>query len=117
MLKMGLNDDLSGFRIDLARLGATADLVLAITRKAYPTLDVPFHSRWRHFVVDGVDRWAALADTMPWRDAEERARAEFDLAIISVLLDAGAGPSWRYRESGPGARIGRSGGLAHSSLD
>ena len=117
MLEMGLNDELSGFRIDLDRLGATADLVLAITRKAYPTLDVPFHSRWRHFVVDGVDRWAALADATPWRDDQERARAEFDLAIISVLLDAGAGPSWRYRDSVTGARIGRSEGLALASLD
>jgi hypothetical protein len=117
MLEMGLSGELSGFRIDLGRLGATADLVLAITRKAYPTLDVPFHSRWRHFVVDGVDRWAALADALPWRDAEERARAEFDLAIISVLLDAGAGPSWRYRDSVTGTRIGRSEGLALASLD
>src|SRR5207249_1631482 len=117
MLEMGLNDELSCFRIDLGRLGATADLVLAITRKAYPTLDVPFHSRWRHFVVDGVDRWAALADATPWRDDQERARAEFDLAIISVLLDAGAGPSWRYRDSVTGARIGRSEGLALASLD
>jgi hypothetical protein len=117
MLEMGLSDELSGFRIDLGRLGATADLVLAITRKAYPTLDVPFHSRWRHFVVDGVDRWAALADATPWRDDQERARAEFDLAIISVLLDAGAGPSWRYRDSVTGIRIGRSEGLALASLD
>jgi Protein of unknown function (DUF1688) len=117
MLEMGLRDELSGFRIDLGQMGATADLVLAITRKAYPTLDVPFHSRWRHFVVDGVDRWAALADAMPWRDDQERARAEFDLAIISVLLDAGAGPSWRYRDSATGTRIGRSEGLALASLD
>ena len=28
-----------------------------------------------------------------------KARAEFDLAITSVLLDAGAGPSWRYRDA------------------
>ena len=102
------------FRIDLARLGAAADLVVETTREAYPTLDVPFHSRWRHFVVGGEDRWAAIDDATPWRDAAERARAAFDLAIISVLLDAGAGPQWSYRDAdrrrqgrpirGPGAR-------------
>jgi len=117
MLDLGLNGRLRHFRIDLGRLDATVDLVLATTRKAYPTFDVPFHSRWRHFVIGGVDRWAALADSKHWRDGSERARAEFDLAIVSVLLDAGAGPAWRYTDSGTGAKIGRSEGLALASLD
>ena len=117
MLEMGLDDQLSGFRIELDRLSEAADFVLAATRKTYPTLDVPFHSRWRHFVVGGVDRWAALAAARPWRDAAERARAEFDLAVISVLLDAGAGPSWRYRDAVTGTAVGRSEGLALASLD
>jgi hypothetical protein len=117
MLDLGLNDRLRHFRIDLGRLDATVDLVLATTRKAYPTFDVPFHSRWRHFVVGGVDRWAALADRKHWRDGSERARAEFDLAIVSVLLDAGAGPAWRYTDSVTGTKIGRSEGLALASLD
>jgi hypothetical protein len=117
MLKIGLDDRLRHFRIDLAKLDAAVDLVLATTRKAYPAFDVPFHSRWRHFVVGGVDRWAALADTRTWRDGKERARAEFDLAIVSVLLDAGAGASWRYCDFLTGASVGRSEGLALASLD
>jgi hypothetical protein len=52
-----------------------------------------------------------------WPDGATRARAEFDLAIISVLLDAGAGPAWRYRDRVTGAEIGRSEGLALASLD
>jgi hypothetical protein len=116
MLEIGLNGQLRHFRINLGQLDAAVDLVLAATRKAYPSFDVPFHSRWRHFVVGGVDRWAAIADARGWRDGGERARAEFDLAIISVLLDAGAGPSWRYRDPATGARIGRSEGLALASL-
>ena len=55
---------------------------------------------------NGDDRWAAVADRTDWPDRAARARAEFDLAIVSVLLDAGAGPSWRYRD--PDNRIGRS---------
>jgi hypothetical protein len=31
-------------------------------------------------------------------DPEERARASFDLVILSVLLDAGSGPGWRYHD-------------------
>jgi hypothetical protein len=117
MLEMCLNDELPHFRVDLGRLDAAVDLVLTATRKAYPNFDVPFHSRWRHFVVDGVDRWAALAESNGWRDEKERARAEFDLAMISVFLDAGAGAAWRYRDSLTGAAIGRSEGLALASLD
>ena len=117
MFEIGLNDRLRHFRIDFDRLDATVEMVLATTRKAYPTFDVPFHSRWRHFVVGGFDRWAALADGKSWRDSAARARAEFDLAIVSVLLDAGAGPAWRYSYSVTGDKIGRSEGLALASLD
>jgi hypothetical protein len=116
MLALGLDDKLTHFRVDLARLDEAAELTLAITREAYPTLDIPFHSRWRHFVVDGVDRWASLADAAKWSDKAARARAECDLAIISVLLDAGAGPQWRYRDRASGGTIGRSEGLAIASL-
>jgi hypothetical protein len=117
MLALGLADRLPHFRVDLACLDPAVDLVLATMQKNYPNLDVPFHARWRHFVVGGVNRWIAIADTHRWRDQAARARAEFDLAIISVLLDAGAGPRWRYRDAATGASIGRSEGLALASLD
>jgi Protein of unknown function (DUF1688) len=117
MLELGLRDGLTHFTVDLDRMEAVADAVLAVTRKAYPSLDIPFHARWRHFVFGGVDRWTRLADAAPWRDRAARARAEFDLAIVSVLLDAGAGASWRYRDAVTGQGIGRSEGLAIASLD
>ena len=41
----------------------------------------------------------------------------FDLATVSVLLDAGAGPDWTYRDPASRARVGRSEGLALASLD
>ena len=116
MLEAGLADRLPHFRIDLRRLDDAAALTIAITRDAYPDLAIPFHSRWRHFVVDGADRWAGRAEAVEWKDAAARARAEFDLAIVSVLLDAGAGAQWRYRDR-DGRAIGRSEGLAIASLD
>jgi Protein of unknown function (DUF1688) len=112
LFAIGLDDRLPNFRIDLARMDRTVDLVLETTRKAYPSLDVPFHSRWRHF----DNRWAALADQTEWPNRAARARAEFDLAIVSVFLDAGAGPSWRYRDPKTGAAVGRSEGLGLASL-
>ena len=116
MLAIGLDDRLANFRIDLDRLDATVDLVLKVTRAAYPSDVIPFHSRWRHFVMNGDDRWAAMAGRHSWSDRAARARSEFDLAIISVFLDAGAGPSWRYRDPLTGSAVGRSEGLALASL-
>jgi Protein of unknown function (DUF1688) len=116
LLACGLADELTHFCVDLSRLDATADLVLEVTRKAYPSLDVPFHSRWRHFTRHREDRWAALDKKTPWHDKAARARAAFDLAMVSVFLDAGAGSRWQYRDAG-GETIGRSEGLAIASLD
>ncbi|WP_298244652.1 URC4/urg3 family protein [uncultured Bradyrhizobium sp.] len=117
MLELGLAGALNHFTIDLDRMDGVAEAVLAVTRKAYPTLDVPFHARWRHFVIGGVDRWTGVANAVAWPDRAARARAEFDLTIVSVLLDAGAGAAWRYRDAGTGENIGRSEGLAIASLD
>lgn len=116
MLAIGLDDKLPNFRIDLGRMDDVVELVLETTRNAYPSFDVPFHSRWRHFVANGDDRWAAVAGRTNWPDRAARARAEFDLAIVSVFLDAGAGPLWRYRDPDTGAAIGRSEGLGLASL-
>ena len=116
MLAVGLDGGLPNFRVDPDRMESVIDLVLDTTRSAYPSFDVPFHSRWRHFVANGDDRWAAIADHASWPASAERARAEFDLAIVSVFLDAGAGPSWRYRDALTGSAIGRSEGLGLASL-
>jgi len=116
MLAIGLEDKLPNFRIHLDRMDSVVDLVLETTRKAYPSLAVPFHSRWRHFVTNNDDRWADIADQTKWPDLAGRARAEFDLAMVSVFLDAGAGPTWRYHDSKTGLAIGRSEGLGLASL-
>jgi hypothetical protein len=117
LLKLGLEDKLPNFRVDLDRLDDTVDLVVTTMRKNYPTLDVPFHARWRHFVVDGVSRYDNLARAAVSTERFARARSAFDLAIVSVLLDAGAGPRWSYRDAATGKSFGRSEGLALASLD
>lgn len=109
-------DALQHWRVDLGALPACADYVSAVIRKRYPDLSVPFHARWRHFVFGGADLWAEMRDGAAWRDEHARARAEFDLAITSVLLDAGAGGAWRYADSASGAIAARSEGLALASL-
>ncbi|MBS0248071.1 MAG: URC4/urg3 family protein [Proteobacteria bacterium] len=117
LLALGLEGRLPHFQVEIGKLDKVADRVIAVTRAAYPMLDVPFHSRWRHFVHKGKDRFGALAAKASWRDAAARARAEFDLAIVSVFLDAGAGTQWSYTDPQSGEHIGRSEGLALASLD
>jgi len=97
------------------RLAATAAYVADTIRLRYPTLDVPYHSRWRHFEAGGIDRFGAIAANLPG-DSAERARARIDLAITSVLLDAGAGPTWRFHDQPTDSMLARSEGLAVASL-
>ncbi len=107
-----LDGRLRHFMVDLYRLAACADFVAAVIRETYPALAVPPHARWRHFVVAGRDQWAAAAESARWADPAAKARAAFDLATVSVLLDAGAGPDWRYHDAVTGRVAGRSEGLA-----
>ena len=116
MLRLCEDDRLAHWRLERSRLPAAADFTLDVMRDAYPSLDIPFHARWRHFVTEGRDLWAEIAESVAWRDSGERARAECDLAIVSVLLDAGAGPDWRYRTRS-GQSYARSEGLALASLE
>ena len=104
------------FRVDRGRVAAAADRVARVTRRRYPDLAIPYHSRWRHFEAGGVDRAAALARALAGRDAAACARARIDLAVISVLLDAGAGAAWRYVEPETGQSFMRSEGLGVASF-
>jgi hypothetical protein len=104
------------FTLDESRLDAVAAYVAEVTRAAYPDLAIPYHSRWRHFCAGGVDRWKELAESMRVHPLE-RARMAVDLVTVSVLLDAGAGDAWHYREARNGSVFGRSEGLAIASLD
>jgi hypothetical protein len=116
MLMLALDGRLEDWRVDLDRLAPTADFVAGVVRERYPRLDVPVHSRWRHFVFEGRDLWDGMTARANWKSAEAAARSAFDLAITSVLLDAGAGAGWHYHDRATGLVAGRSEGLALASL-
>ena len=86
------------FTLDRSQLDATAERVVATIRRRFPDGHIPYHSRWRHFEAGGVSRKAELDAALQGRSTEERLRAMVDLAVVSVLLDAGAGPNWSYTE-------------------
>src|SRR5882724_964421 len=116
MLMLALEGRLDDWTVDLDRLAATADFVAGVVRERYPLLDVPVHSRWRHFVFGGRDLWREIALEANWESAEAAARSALDLVITSVLLDAGAGSGWQYHDPSTGLVAARSEGLALASL-
>lgn len=104
------------FELDERKLDGAATEVARVTRQRYPKLHIPFHSRWRHFEAGGVDRKAQLDKLLGDLPTASRAKAMIDLAVVSVLLDAGAGPDWKYTEPATGQTFTRSEGLAVASF-
>ena len=107
VLDAGLRGQLDHFEVHLDRIDAVARKVVEVTRAAYPDLNIPYHSRWNHFRAGGIDRVTPLGLD---------GAGKYDLVVTSVLLDAGAGPQWRYREASSGQSFARSEGLAVASV-
>jgi hypothetical protein len=103
------------FALHPEKLGDVAKLVIEVTKSNYPTLNIPFHSRWGHFRAGGKDRLASMRGTLAALEPIERVRTLWDLVIPSVLLDAGAGDRWKFTEA-DGATVSRSEGLGVASL-
>lgn len=117
LYELALRGELANFSVDETRLAPLAGYVARVTRAAYPDVKViPAHTRFRHFDVGGIDRVARLDARLSGLPPTERLSAKFELAITSVLLDAGAGERWSYREAG-GDTYTRSEGLAVASYD
>ena len=118
ILTLALDGSLEDWAVKMDRLQDAAGFVADVVRSRYPTLNPPLHARWRHFVFAGHDLWSDIAASASraWQSPAAAARAAFDLAITSVLLDAGAGSGWLYRDAATGLTVGRSEGLALASL-
>lgn len=116
ILELAKANKLHHFILDPEHMTSTASFVLEVMMNQYPDLIIPYHSRWRHFEAGGVDRIGALQKKLSGKTAKERGKILYELVIISVFLDAGAGNSWCYIEKDTGHTYGRSEGLALASL-
>jgi hypothetical protein len=116
VLRLACTDCLSHFAYHPDQLATAVAYVATVMCETYPTLAIPCHSRWRHFGVGGVDRLGQFTERLGILDTAEQARCRFELAITSVLLDAGAGEDWHYHEVATGQMYTRSEGLAVASF-
>ena len=108
---------LEHWRLDESKLSEVATRVATLTQQNYPDLTrIPYHGRYRHFDVGGVPRLAQFDAKIAHFSATEQLATRFELVITSVLLDAGAGPTWQYRAA-DGTRYTRSEGLAVASYE
>ncbi|KAJ6469199.1 hypothetical protein C8R47DRAFT_1150716 [Mycena vitilis] len=93
------------------------DIIRTIYGTAYDK--IPPHGRWRHCdahhprIAPLLEKWAA-SPSPP--DVEEVATRLIDLFTVSVLLDAGAGPRWAYKEADSGVEFRRSEGLGVAAV-
>ncbi|KZT59272.1 DUF1688-domain-containing protein [Calocera cornea HHB12733] len=98
------------------------DFCITLIQRDYGTdyASIPPHGRWRHFDVGGHTRVEDLLykwrTSSPELSPREICKRLFDLFLVSVLLDAGAGNIWKYREPTTGEVYSRSEGLAIASL-
>ncbi len=116
LFSLAQQDKLGHFTLHLDRLADVARATCREIRTNYPDLEVPLHSRWRHFNAGDVDRESILNRRLTLLPPRARCRAKIELAIVSVLLDAGAGDRWRYTEAPHATTYSRSEGLAVASF-
>ncbi|KAI9148274.1 Uracil catabolism protein [Paramyrothecium foliicola] len=122
VLKAAKANRLNHFDFDASRMSDAADYVCNLIERdfgpdKYDT--IPPHGRWQHFDVGNVDRVGGLIDHWSKEtngDEVEITRRLIDLFFVSVLLDAGAGDVWRFKEPETGHEVVRSEGIAVASL-
>ncbi|KAL2685038.1 hypothetical protein Neosp_006133 [[Neocosmospora] mangrovei] len=113
---------LSHFDLHEEKLDEVVDFVASVIKRDFGPdkfHTIPPHGRWQHFEVGNVPRITTIMDK--WEeegcDVTEKTRRLIDLFFVSVLLDAGAGDDWRYKEPASGQVYERSEGIAVASLD
>ena len=116
--ELGLGGKLRHFKINTAKIPDVATFVMQVTKENYPDGKIPYHSRWGHFQVGGVDRIGWLRKHAPQgrRDELSKARMFYDLVVPSILVDAGAGMGWSYVDTHE-KTFSKSEGLAVASFD
>ncbi|WVW80139.1 hypothetical protein I302_102114 [Kwoniella bestiolae CBS 10118] len=120
--ELGQRGKLNHWDFDEAKLNGAVDYCIRIIERDFGTdyAKIPPHCRRNHFITPSRDRISLLLSLPNFpTDPLLRASSLIDLYLVSVLLDAGAGPDWVYTETDKEGEViwkgGRSEGLAVAS--
>lgn len=121
VFELALKNELNYFDVNLDNIGKVLKYVVNVIQRDFGTeySKIPPHGRWNHLNAGGELRIEELISK--WEesgiDSIEIGRKLIDLIVFSVLIDAGAGNDWKYKEIGTGKEFNRSEGLAIVSID
>ncbi|WBV69789.1 DUF1688 family protein [Legionella pneumophila] len=62
ILNLAKQNRLEHFSLNPERMTTTASYIVDIITSRYPELDIPYHSRWRHFEMDGLPEFIIYAN-------------------------------------------------------
>ncbi|KAK6084643.1 urg3 [Seiridium cupressi] len=121
VLQAAKEGKLNSFDYDEPRMTDVANFVIDIIKRDFgPSryAEIPPHGRWQHFNVGGVDRVGSLLQqwASEGHDKLEQTRRLIELFFVSVLVDAGVGDKWKFKEPGTDRVYSRSEGTAVASL-
>ncbi len=114
LLELARRQELNYFRLDESKIPQAAKYVVAVTKDNYPNLDIPYHSRMRHLSAGGLDRAQIADQNLRPESPADKGRLFYEMLITSILLDAGAGAIWQFKEKS--TIFVRSEGLAIASF-
>ena len=104
------------FEYEEQKFSQCVDFVGEICLNHYPDLNIPLHSRWRHFEIGATNLWQHYTQDFTGSKLD-LSRSAIDLVFLSVLLDAGAGEQWHFNDPVSGQTLSRSEGLAAASIE
>ena len=78
------------FRLVAERLDDAVERVVAVTRRRYPDLAVPLHSRWRHFGAGDINRAALVAPAIANAVAQLTGKRLRQLPMLPDRVKAGS---------------------------
>ncbi|EJD02016.1 DUF1688-domain-containing protein [Fomitiporia mediterranea MF3/22] len=114
-------NELEFFEYHPEKEGDAVDFCLKIIQRDFGAdiESIPPHGRWRHLdagrprIAHLISKWKETSSSI---NDKEICKCLVDLFLVSVLLDAGAGKVWKYKEQGCGDIFSRSEGLGVASF-
>lgn len=113
----------SAFKINLSLLPSATKLIISLINRDYRKEEgdslkdvlsrIPPHGRWRHF--RSLDHLKEMCSSNG-AGKDEIAMVFIDLFVVAVLMDAGAGDDWTFKEENTNIVSTRSEGLAMATL-